>query len=103
MKTQVLTQTQELAPTGSAQVNIAEGTTYEFREVTEVGEVQRLLALRHTVYAATDATRGYVDPEGPPLLLDAYDLFSQLYGLFHRTAADTRLIGTLRIASLEHG
>jgi N-acyl-L-homoserine lactone synthetase len=74
---------------------------FEFREVTEVGEVERLLALRHRVYAETEAFSGYVDRGGPPLMMDSYDRFARLFGLFARTPVDSRLIGTMRIVTLD--
>lgn len=76
---------------------------FEYREVTEVGEIEASLRLRHRVYADADDLRWYLDPDSPPMLLDAYDRFSRIFGLFERTPGKSLLVGTLRVVLQEPG
>ena len=88
---------------GARATEVISRTTFEFREVTEVGEIEALLALRHRVYGTCEATRGFIDPEGPSLLLDPYDRFARLFGLFARVPGEATLVGTMRVVSLDLG
>jgi hypothetical protein len=103
MITQQLEEPRPATDSDRETVDALDQQTFEFREVTEVGEVEDVLALRHRVYGETEAMRGFLDPDGPPLLMDSHDRFARLFGLFARTPADSRLIGTMRVVTMDPG
>ncbi len=73
-------------------------TYYEFREVTDANELEQIFRLRYRVYRACDL-RHFVPENEYGLDLDAYDLRSHHYGLFHCENGQSRVIGCVRVVT----
>jgi predicted GNAT family N-acyltransferase len=68
-------------------------TTYTFREITEVEELERAFRFRYEIYTSC-SNIGFLKPNESRIDIDNYDLHSRHYGIF---TIDGKMVANIRV------